>query len=99
MESADQAIHSLFAGAAPELHLLLGIACTFGCDSSNRESNNSLLLTAVELINNATVKSQESSDSKESYALAKQALRFLRIKAAKVIIELIIYFFCRLDHY
>ncbi|GAA5803921.1 hypothetical protein HPULCUR_009406 [Helicostylum pulchrum] len=62
MEAADQAMHSLFAGTATELHLL----------------------TAVELINNAT---QQDFDNKEAQGLAKQALRYLRMKAAKGDVE------------
>ncbi|KAI7895138.1 uncharacterized protein EV154DRAFT_496031 [Mucor mucedo] len=65
MDSADQAIHSLFAGTASELHLL----------------------TAVELINNATVETHPNPDTKETHLLAKQALRYLRMEAAKGDVE------------
>ncbi|EPB85715.1 hypothetical protein HMPREF1544_07466 [Mucor circinelloides 1006PhL] len=63
MESADQAIQSLFSGTAAELHLL----------------------TAVELINNASTNNHTNDE--EYIELAKQALKFLRIKAAKGDVE------------
>lgn len=88
MESADQAIHSIFSGTAPELHLLLGKFLFIHSDHQAviKDSCSMSLFLAVELISNATVKNQESSTTTESRTLAKQALRFLRIKAAKVFI-------------
>lgn len=38
----------------------------------------------MELINNATLPGQPEFDNKESKILAKQALRYIRMKAAKV---------------
>ncbi|KAI8635894.1 hypothetical protein BD408DRAFT_454867 [Parasitella parasitica] len=63
METADQAIQTLFSETSSELHLL----------------------TAVELISNVSTNS-DANDT-ESIDLAKQALKYLRIKAAKGDVE------------
>jgi hypothetical protein len=41
-------------------------------------------MLAVEIINNAATEQEEDNDNGNSQLLAKQALRYLRIKAAKV---------------
>jgi hypothetical protein len=85
METADQAFQSFFAGIPTELHLLTGIY-SFYINTIAAIHLIYDLAIAVELINNATNSNEQIDppDSNEATKLAQSALRFLRMKAAKV---------------